>query len=175
MGTVRSGPDPTSPRRPTSTFWTGPVARAWLAVAAWIALVLWLGSGGFGAGTTSRILIPLLRWLLPGVDGVQIWNLALTIRKLAHPTVYGVLGLLAFRAGRLGWPGAGWRAALLACGLTLLVSSVDESRQAFEPTRTGSPWDVALDTAGAVAAVAAASIALQARALARPREPDGAR
>lgn len=71
------------------------------------------------------------------------------IRKLAHLTEYAVLGALAFRAVRgdeRGWSG---RWASIAVGIALAVAASDEFHQSFLSSRTGSPIDVLIDTAGA--------------------------
>ena len=77
------------------------------------------------------------------------------LRKSGHFIGYGVLGVLFFRAWMNPWPGrlargTVARALALAVFCTFLVASADEFHQRFLPNRTASPWDVALDTAGAV-------------------------
>ena len=134
------------------------VAVAWLLVAVWAGLVWWLGSGQFGAPATSRFLEPLLRWLWPDGSPGQRFALLLAIRKLAHPTVYGVLSALAFRAALLSGVSGLLRSAAVALGLAVGVAGLDELRQSRTPTRTGSPADVALDAAGASAALAALAL-----------------
>jgi VanZ family protein len=44
------------------------------------------------------------------------------------------------------------RSSVFAIGCTILIASADELHQAFLPNRGGSPWDVALDTCGAITA-----------------------
>lgn len=64
--------------------------------------------------------------------------------------VYAILGLLATRAfhkpALLAW-------VLKAILLVVSVAILDELNQSFISSRTGSPWDVALDSAGGLAAV----------------------
>jgi len=179
VGAVRTGPD--SAPRPRASDAAAPAAglragragsvAAWLAVAAWIALVFWLGSGSFGAPNTSHILFPLLRWLFPDLAVRELLDLALVIRKLAHPTVYGVLALLALNAWRLSWPGPPWRSGALACGLCLAVACADEARQTLLPGRTGAAFDVALDLAGALIAVTGTAALVRVRGLWDVRRP----
>jgi VanZ family protein len=143
------------------------VAVAWLLVAAWAGLVWWLGTDQFGASTTSRLLEPLIRWLWPDGSPADRWALMLTIRKLAHPTVYAVLAGLTFRATLLsGVPGL-LSGAAVAFGLAVGIAGLDELRQSQTTARTGSAVDVALDAAGACAAVAALAIVRR-----RARFPD---
>jgi VanZ family protein len=76
------------------------------------------------------------------------------LRKTGHVVGYGMLSLLLLR---------GWRAtlgrvhtlllrtALLSWLGTACVAALDEWHQSFIPSRTGTVWDVALDTAAGVA------------------------
>lgn len=123
----------------------------WLGVAAWIGLILWLGSAGLSADSTSRFLGPLIAWLLPNA-GPETRELAhFVVRKGAHLFEYGVLAVLAWRAARPDLPRT--PSAALTLGLVLAVAVVDEARQAGLAARTGSPGDVALDVAGACLAL----------------------
>ena len=73
-------------------------------------------------------------------------------RKLTHLTGYGIASALNFRAlrrARGGWR-VGWAAG--AVGLALLVAAIDETHQAFVPSRGASAQDVVIDLIGAVAA-----------------------
>jgi VanZ family protein len=133
------------------------IALAWAALALWTACVLWLGSGNFDAGTTSRFFAPLLRWLLPDAPPEQVATLVGAIRKLAHPVEYALLAWLAFRTLALSGVARSAVAAAGALALALAVAGVDEARQAGLATRTGALGDVALDAGGALGAVAAAA------------------
>lgn len=128
---------------------------AWLAVAACVVLILGLGGAEFGAAHTSRYLLPLLRWLFPDLTISNYLGLIVWIRKIAHVIEYALLGWLAFRAVWLSLTldSTLARVALLAFGLAAAVALTDEIRQAFLHSRTGSPWDVALDVSGALAAI----------------------
>ncbi len=132
----------------------GAAALAWTLVAAWIALVWWLGSSDFSAPITSRYLVPFLTWLLPFASPEQVLATANFARKLGHPVVYAVLAGLAVHAVRAsGWERRGVAAAA-ALGLVACVAGLDELRQAGVASRTGSAGDVALDLAGGALAVA---------------------
>ena len=100
------------------------VARLWLPVAAWAALIFAFSS------------VPDLGTGLGGWD--------LVLRKLAHAAEFAVLGALLLRAsGRAG--------VALALGTLYAVS--DELHQVFVPGRLGSPLDVAIDTVGVAVGV----------------------
>ena len=79
--------------------------------------------------------------------------LHVAIRKLAHLTEYGILSALLFRALRAGRPVRwNWRWSIAAIAIAAVVGSLDEWHQALVPSRTSSPWDVLIDTAGAALA-----------------------
>ncbi len=130
------------------------VLLAWLAFAIWAAVVLGLGSDAFSHGSTSRYLLPLLRWLLPDVEPATRLEILHGIRKAAHVVEYAVLGALSYRALRLS-SGLG-RAGLLLVSSALLLAfaGADEARQALSPLRSGRLQDVALDLAGGLAGIA---------------------
>jgi VanZ family protein len=121
---------------------------AWLAVAACAAVIWGFSSDAFSAVGTSRILLPLLRWLFPGADARTLLHLHVLVRKSAHLTEYAVLGVLAFRAWHLSLAGPRARLVALALCLVVAVAGVDELRQTFVPSRTGALSDVVLDTVG---------------------------
>lgn len=79
------------------------------------------------------------------------------VRKSLHFLFYGTIGLLAFRAARIG--GTAKKAVALGLLFVLFHSSFDELRQALYADRTGSFWDVCLDMAGACVFVVGASMA----------------
>lgn len=132
---------------------------AWLALAAWTVLVLTLSSDAFGAAGTSRILVPLLRAILPFASDEAIALVHGAIRKSAHVTEYAVLGALALgafvRAAGRPLRSASYGAALLAFAYGLAVASADETRQSASSARTGARSDVLLDAAGTAAGIAA--------------------
>jgi VanZ family protein len=125
--------------------------RRWLPVALWIGVVLALGQGSFSADATRSRLEPLLRFLGFAPEAIETTHFL--VRKGAHVTEYGVLGVLAERALLEAAPGArAVRAGLLA----LAVSAADEALQSRLPERTGTPRDVPIDLAGAALGIALA-------------------
>jgi VanZ family protein len=126
----------------------------WLPPVVWMGVILWLGSGDFSATETSLILGPFLFWLFPLATPAEIAAWHGGLRKLAHLTVYAILALLWYRGlARDGRISAG-RSALIALAISLAWAGVDEIRQALVPSRTGTVRDVAIDAAGASAALA---------------------
>lgn len=77
------------------------------------------------------------------------------VRKSAHVFVYSVLAFLAARAFlRTSIASVQRRWAVVAIALVFLIASLDELNQSFSGgTRTGSIWDVALDTVSGAAAI----------------------
>jgi VanZ family protein len=126
--------------------------REWLTAYApllfWTILVLGLGTGFGSMNETSRILGPLLEFLFPSADPSTIRFYQGIIRKFAHVFEYGVLGVLAFRAFRSLRLRVLWSVLLVA-----LIAVIDEFNQSFNPARTSTPWDVALDVTGGILAI----------------------
>ena len=130
------------------------VARAWLAVIACIGLIWLLAGDDFSARETSRIVDPLLRWLFPEITRSGLDAVNFGVRKVAHAVEYALLALLTYRAFRLS---AELRAASttgLALLLVLAVAGLDEYQQGRSALRTGSGFDVAIDFAGGLLAIA---------------------
>ena len=128
---------------------------AWLAVAVWTGIVLGLGSDSFSQSSTSRFLLPPLRWLLPDAEPATLMQLLDGIRRTAHGVEYAVLGTLCYRALHLSVRGPLLGRVGVAMGLLCAVAALDEAHQARSPLRSGRLSDVGLDVAGGLAGVAA--------------------
>ncbi len=131
------------------------VLKAWIAAILWLVVITVESSSLGAASNTRRILYPLLHFLF-GLDPFRFEHVHFFIRKGGHVFGYGLLSLLLFRAWRetLRLPGsANWtlRWANLAVLGTMLVASLDEYHQSFNPLRTGSVHDVILDTCAGIA------------------------
>jgi VanZ family protein len=79
----------------------------------------------------------------------------MAIRKFAHPSVYGVLSGLAFRAALVSGVSGLARGAAIALAIAISLAGFDELRQSRTRLRTGAASDVALDAVGASVALAA--------------------
>ncbi|MCP5043723.1 MAG: hypothetical protein GY944_22065 [bacterium] len=128
-------------------------ASAWTWAVLWALLVWGLGGEDLSLDNTSRILGPLIRWLLPGISEGASNQLQLVIRKTAHVAEYAVLSLLVFRALLAGRGLPLQRSAITAFILATAFAAADETRQSFSITRLGSAWDVALDAGGAAVGI----------------------
>lgn len=127
----------------------------------WTVVIFAFSTHSFSAEQTGNFLLWLIVAVYPHVSWPEFHFLHLLIRKVAHLVVYAVLSLLWFRAHR--GPGKGWRRewALAAVLVSMLIAGSDEVHQSFVRSRTATPWDVLLDTFGAL--LAQAVIALRAR------------
>ena len=116
--------------------------KYWVPVLIWLA-VIFSASGDRASGQhSSRIIEPILRWLVPDISPKKLSVIVHTVRKTAHVTEYAILALLLFRAvanvGRSvrGEPSAfPVRAALFAFALAVLYAMTDEFHQTFVPSR----------------------------------------
>lgn len=132
------------------------VLKTWIAAILWL-IVIAIESTSIGASTnTGRILFPILHYLF-GLTPESFEPIHHLMRKGGHVFGYGLLSILLFRAWRetlpmLGNPKWTWRWANVAVLGTLLVASLDEWHQSFNPLRTGTPQDVVLDTCAGIAA-----------------------
>jgi VanZ family protein len=125
---------------------------AWLLVLLWASVMFNFSTDSFSKEHTSRVIVPILQWLLPQASAETIDVLHEFIRKCAHVLEYSVLSVLLFRALRA--PASGWtiRWAAVALLLAALFAASDEFHQTFVPSRGASVWDVLLDTLAAAAA-----------------------
>ncbi len=115
----------------------------------WMAFISFASSGEFSAINTSRVVRPLLLWLIPNITEESIALTHLLVRKAAHITEYAILGLLAARAFT-GSSRELLRQRWFLAGLLLVVlhALLDEYHQSFVPSRTGSLYDSGIDIAG---------------------------
>lgn len=130
--------------------------RAWWPALAWAAMISILSTDTFSAEHTSRIIEPLLRWLIPSISPDTLDLVHHLIRKSAHFTEYFIFflllyhGIRATRKTNLRWH---WSWALIAWLIAALYSVLDEIHQIFVPSRGPSPWDSLLDSTGALFAL----------------------
>ena len=133
-----------------------PIWKSWLAALLWLGLIAFESTNALSAAKTSRILYPLLHFLL-GLDPARFLTWHFILRKTGHVIGYAVLSLLFYRAWKVTIPipgNPGWSItwARIAFTMTALVASLDEWHQTFLPSRTGTIWDVVLDSCAALVA-----------------------
>jgi VanZ family protein len=130
------------------------VLKAWIAAILWLIVIAIESSAYLSANTTSRLLYPILHFLL-GIKHAQFEPWHHFLRKSGHVIGYALLSFLLFRAWRETLPAAGhpkWTQRWTTLSLlgTALVASLDEWHQSFIPSRTGRWQDVVLDTSAAI-------------------------
>lgn len=126
--------------------------KRWWPALAWALVISGFSTGVFTSDNTSRIVVPILHWLLPRASRARLEHLHFLIRKCAHFTEYFVLSLLVLRGIRAGRPGTRFAWALLVVAIVLAYASLDEYHQSFVPGRTSAIRDVMIDTSGGAAA-----------------------
>lgn len=110
-------------------------------------LVAQFSGGAGGPGRFVKFFTETLGWSMEAAETATY-----VVRKTLHFLFYGVLGVLASRAMRAsGTPEK--QACLYALAWPISHGAFDELRQYFTPERMGTPWDLLLDTAGAVCLV----------------------
>jgi|SRR3954469_3666102 VanZ family protein len=125
----------------------------WLPALVWMTVIFSASSDNMSFEHSSRVIGPLLRWLMPNLSAEATHAIVVFIRKLAHLTEFALLGILCYRALRhdqdhhqYGWR---WSTASLALGISAAYACTDEIHQMFVPSREASLRDVLIDTSGA--------------------------
>ncbi len=158
-------------------------------------MVIAVESSFLSAARTGSIVDPILHRLLPSLSFDQIDHIHEIGRKVGHFIGYGLMSYFFFRAfrgtyhvyhgtesilrskmvpvgqalfGRL-WRG---RWAALAILATVVVATADEVHQMGDPTRTGTWWDVLLDSVGALVFQCVILAIVRARARQRQGVPE---
>jgi VanZ family protein len=123
-----------------------------------LTLVLFLGTSFFGADRTSLVLVPLIKAIAPGASPHDVKLAHLLVRKLAHMTEYAALALSWFVTLTGNPARTPRRAAWLALAVCIACAFVDETHQAFLPTRTASALDFVIDAVAALLALVVARL-----------------
>ena len=126
--------------------------RAWWPALVWAAVIFVMSTDTFSSEHTAWALEPIIHWLRPSLTTPQIEIIHRFIRKTAHFTEYFIFCVLLFRAVRGAHEGWRWPWGLSALFIAGSYSILDEIHQAFITSRTASPYDSLLDSAGAFVA-----------------------
>jgi VanZ family protein len=126
--------------------------KYWLPVLAWMVFIFIGSTDLLSAEHTSRFIGPFLRWLDPNVSDATVASVQLVVRKGAHLTEYAILAALLSRAFRQNQLRLG-RGLAISFLIAAVYAALDEFHQSYVASRTGSPWDVLIDCAGALAGV----------------------
>ncbi len=125
----------------------------WMGVVAWLSCIAFFSTDSFSARHTGSILGWILEHTIGMVDPKTFDNMHYFVRKGAHVMVFCILGLLSYNAWKQSWPSPVrwmWRWALLAVLTVIIAGSMDEWHQSYVPSRTASPVDTGIDTAGGI-------------------------
>lgn len=139
-----------------------PPARGWVAVCVCLALftlLIW-GNSMRTATQSAQQSGAVLAWLTPWLEawGVNTQGFHTVLRKLAHFSEYGLLGVLWGCELWLGPHGQRLRGAGERLGLCMFTACLDETIQLFVPGRSGEIRDVWIDVAGALTGLLAACL-----------------
>lgn len=119
-----------------------------LGLIVWMGFIYWnsLQTGTESSETSGRIVSFLMR-MAP--EWLSEETLSLIVRKTAHVLEFAVLGGLGGETVRLWLPKARlWLTIIIAFGISLAASCVDETIQLFVPGRSGAFADILIDAAG---------------------------
>lgn len=97
---------------------------------------------------SGGLLQMLLDWLRISGSAEQVELFHLMLRKLAHFSIYAMLGV-GVMGTAMTFQGKGWMKFLLALLICAGYAATDEFHQLFVGARCGSPLDVLLDSCGA--------------------------
>jgi VanZ family protein len=125
--------------------------KYWLPVISWMCFIFWMSTEAFSSQNTFSWIETALRFLVPKISYQDVGLVHTFIRKTGHVAEYFILGLLLFRAfcggSNATW---NWGCFFFAVMIMVLWAAGDEFHQSFVSTRTASPVDVAIDTAGGI-------------------------
>lgn len=134
-------------RKKFLTFWLPPLL--------WAAFMFPLGNQVLSNSLTYRVVVSVFRWFFPHAGEDVVGLFYIVVRKSFHFVEYGLLAFLLYRAFRGGRrPRWSQKWAIPAGAISVAYGFLDEFVQAFVPSRNASLFDVAVDTAGVVVALA---------------------
>ena len=125
------------------------VLEYWAPLLVWLVAIFFFSTDLFSSNETSRIIVPILTFVFPGLSPreLDVWHLV--IRKLCHITEYFILAVFTYRSIRCEQPDL-VQAKLKTIMFVVLAASFDEIHQRFTAFRGSSPVDVGYDCLGAV-------------------------
>jgi VanZ family protein len=128
--------------------------KSWGPVIVWALIIFSFSTDQFSFSNTTRIVGPLVRWILPNASLELQQSIHAFVRKLGHWSEYFIFSLLLLRAfrgeERNEWKG---RWALSTLILVLFYALSDELHQLFVPSRGAHFEDSMLDFFGGTCAV----------------------
>ena len=131
--------------------------RAYLPVFLWMLLIYLVSTDLGSSRNSSRFIGPLVRWVYPAATDEDIRVVQAVVRKTGHLVEYAILAILMWRGRRVEtgrWHRWTWGEFAIVVALCALYAASDEWHQSFVSTRQGSPYDVMIDTVGAMVGMA---------------------
>jgi VanZ family protein len=129
--------------------------KAWIPAILWAVVISLFSTDEFSSSSTSRIIGPLVLWIIPNASPELQETVHHAVRKLGHWSEYFVLAWLVLH----GFEGetrralrARWMVWTLA--LVLLYALGDEFHQVFVPSRSARLADSMINFLGGLCAVA---------------------
>jgi VanZ family protein len=128
------------------------ITHYWLPVLLMLMVQFTFSTGAFSSDETSKVVIPVLTFLLhhPTSDQLLFWHHV--VRKAAHVSEYFVLGILVYRALRINM----LKPVTVRMFTMLFIAGaamMDEFHQSFIPSRGPSIFDVGWDCIGGLTAM----------------------
>jgi VanZ family protein len=132
---------------------------------AWAIVISLFSTSTFTSDNTSRIILPILHWLVPHAAMATLFEIHHVIRKCGHFVEYFILSLLVLRGIRAGRRNTRIVWALAAIAIVACYASLDEFHQTFVPGRTPAVADVLLDTIGGICAQIAVALVISKKSM----------
>jgi VanZ family protein len=123
----------------------------WLWVALWMLIIFLFSTSTFSGENTSRIIGPILKWIIPDISSEAVSFIQFLFRKTAHVIEYAILAILLCNAliRRLidfSQTGLIFKSVFIC----FIYAVFDEWHQSWSVDRIGSLMDVFIDTVGAL-------------------------
>jgi VanZ family protein len=139
--------------------------RSWWPALAWAVVISSFSTSAFTSDNTSRIIVPILHWLVPHLATVTLFEIHHIIRKCGHLVEYFIFSLLVLRGIRAGRRNLRIAWAIAAIAIVACYASLDEFHQIFVPGRTPAVADVLLDTVGGICAQIAVALVISKKSM----------
>ena len=123
----------------------------WLWVALWMLVIFLFSTSTFSGENTSRIIGPILKWIIPEISSEAVSFIQFFFRKTAHVIEYAILAILLCNAliRRLidfSVTGLIFKTVFIC----FIYAVFDEWHQSWSSDRIGSLMDVSIDSVGAL-------------------------
>jgi len=130
------------------------VITTWIPVILWMILIFFLSAqpaleSDRLSTKLTEIILGLVNQVVPvfGSGTIDYSYMNHVLRKLAHFSLYMVLGILSARALQKSGM-TGWKPLMVAVLICVLYAVTDELHQVFVPGRSGQISDVFIDSMG---------------------------